>query len=96
MKILKGGTAEINVEGTSRWKKFDIELDESDLQAIVIKNKLDYDQLTVGMKYKILVMQAEILICVEFESVGLQGEKSVNQLTGEFFQFISTLPHTDD
>lgn len=96
MKILKGGTAEVNVNGTNRWKKFDIELDESDLQAIVVKNSLDYDKLTVVMKYKLLVKQAEILIAVEFESDGLQGDKSVADLSGEFLQFVATLPHVDN
>ncbi len=97
MKILKGGTAEIELaSGKNRWKKFDIELDESDLQAIVVKNNIDYDKLTVGMKYSILVKQAEILVTVEFESEGQAGEKSSRDLIQEFALFLNSMPKVED
>ena len=96
MKILKGGTAEVEKNGRNYWKKFDVELDESDLQAIVVKNSLNYDQLTVGMKYSILVKQAEVLIAIEFESDGLHGDKSSRDLVQEFTFFLDSLPKVSD
>lgn len=92
MKVLKGGSAEVS---SNRWHKFDIELDESDLQAIVVKNNLAYDQLTVGMKYSILVKQAEILVTIQFESEGLNSEKSSRELIQEFTFFLNGLPKVE-
>lgn len=92
MKILKGGSAEV---APNRWKKFDIELDESDLQAIVVKNNIDYAQLTVGQKYNLLVKQAEILISVQFESEGLRGEESSVAVMAKFQKILETMPRKE-
>ncbi len=96
MKILKGGTAEVQKDSKNFWKKFDIELDESDLQAIVVKNNLDYDKLTVGAKYKLLVSQAEILVAIEFESDGLRGDKSSSELAQAFVDLLNSLPKVEN
>lgn len=89
MKILKGGSAEVR---PNRWAKFDIELDESDLQAIVVKNSIDGAKLTVGQKYQTLVKQADVLITVEMEGQGMVGDKSSTQLTADFKNYLATLP----
>ena len=89
MKILKGGSAEV---ANNRWVKFDIELDESDLQAIVIKNGIDGSKLTVGQKYQTLVKQAEVLVTLQMEGEGMTGEKSSRELLEDFKAYVSSLP----
>lgn len=89
MKILRGGSAEVK---SNKWFKFDIELDESDLQAIVIKNDIDGEKLTVGQKYQVLVKQAELLTTIEMEGQGMLGDKSSRQLSADLKDFLSTLP----
>lgn len=92
MKVLKGGSAEV---APNRWSKFDIELDESDLQAIVVKNNLDPAKLSVGQKYSILTKQAEILITHQMETEGLIGEKSSSDLVIEFHKILGNMPKVD-
>lgn len=92
MKILKGGSAEVK---PNVWKKFDIELDESDLQAITVKHNLDTSKLSVIMKYQLMVKQADLLITLQMESEGLTGDKSVETLSGEFRSLISQLPKVE-
>jgi hypothetical protein len=89
LKILKGGSAEIS---PNRWKKFDIELDETDLQALVIKNNLDATKLSVGQKYLLLVKQAELLITLDMERDGLSGEESFANLNEKLSMFLDKLP----
>ena len=89
MKILRGGSAEVR---PNHWFKFDIELDESDLQAIVVKNNIDGTKLTVGQRYQVLVKQAELLTTIEMESQALFGDKSSRQLSIDFKEFLATLP----
>ena len=93
MKVLKGGSAEVR---SNQWKKFDIELDESDLQAIVIKHKLDYSKLTVVQKFRILSLQAEVFVTYQMESEGMTGEKSTGALSLELRNFLETLPKAED
>lgn len=88
MKILRGGSAEIK---PNKWHKFDIELDESDLQAIVVKHNIDYSKLTVISKYKLLTWQAEILVTAEMNSQGVTGEKSIGDLTEIFNNYVAGL-----
>jgi hypothetical protein len=76
----------------NKWHKFDIELDESDLQAIVVKHGIDGDKLTVIQKYKVLVAQAELLVTVEFEKAGGSSDKTSGYLLGEFNEILSKLP----
>jgi hypothetical protein len=92
LKVLKGGSAEV---APNRWAKFDIELDESDLQAIVVKNNLDAEKLSVGQKYSILTKQAEILITHQMEREGLKGEKSSTDLILEFQQVVDNMPKVE-
>lgn len=87
MKILRGGSAEV---APNRWFKFDIELDESDLQALTVKHNLS--GLTVIQKYKLLVKQAELLTTIEMESQGLSGDKSAVTLKDEFDTLVESLP----
>lgn len=76
----------------NNWFKFDIELDESDLQAIVIKYGLDYDKLTVIDKYRLLKTQAELLTTVEMEQQGASGQVSARELSENLKNVISNLP----
>lgn len=87
MKILRGGSAEVR---SNQWFKFDIELDESDLQALRIKHNLG--DLTVIQKYKLLVKQAELLTTIEMEAQGLNGDKRASELLIEFNELIEYLP----
>lgn len=88
MKILRGGSAEVQ---NGKWFKFDIELDESDLQAIVIKHGLDYEKLSVVQKYQILTTQAELLVTVQMESQGLTGSESSRTFAKRFNDLIDKL-----
>ncbi len=92
MKVLRGGSAETS---SNKWFKFDVELDENDLQAIAIQYSLDYGLLSVVQKYRILSKQAEILVSVEMEQAGLAGKVSSNSMVMAFKDFISTLPKVD-
>jgi len=92
LKILKGGSAEVK---PNVWKKFDIELDESDLQAIVVKHNLDLSKMSVINKYQVLVKQADLLVTLQMESEGLSGEKSVETLSAEFRALIGQLPKVE-
>jgi hypothetical protein len=92
LRVLRGGSAEVQ---SNKWFKFDIELDESDLQAIVIKNSLDAAKLTVGQKYQLLVAQAEILVTLQMEGQSLTGEKSSRLLMEELNVLMSKMPHAD-
>lgn len=89
MRILRGGSSEVR---PNKWHKFDIELDESDLQAIVIKHGIAGDKLTVIQKYKLMAAQAELLVTVEFEKAGGSGEKSSVELLAELNALIGKLP----
>lgn len=93
MRVLRGGSAEVK---PNNWYKFDIELDESDLQAILVKNNIDSTVLTVGQKYKIMSAQAEILVTLEFENQGLNSDQSANQLTVNFLDMLSRLQKVQD
>jgi hypothetical protein len=92
LRVLKGGSAEV---APNKWAKFDIELDESDLQAIVVKNNLDYSKLSVGQKYSILTKQAEVLITHQMELEGLRGEKSSSDLILEFHKLLENMPKVE-
>jgi hypothetical protein len=89
LKILRGGSAEVK---PNRWFKFDIELDESDLQAIVVKNSIDGAKLSVVQKYQVLVKQAELLTTIEMEAQEMLGKKSSRELIVEFTEYLHGLP----
>lgn len=92
MRVLRGGSAE---NANNRWVKFDIELDESDLQAEVIKHNLAGAELTVIQKYTLLVKLAELLVTVRMEALGVQGEESSQTLNKNYKEYISTLPKVE-
>jgi len=87
VKILRGGSAEVR---PNKWHKFDIELDESDLQALAVKHNLA--DLTVIQKYKLLVKQAELFVIVEMEGQGVTGDKSSRIAMTELTDLINSLP----
>ena len=89
MRILRGGSAEVR---SNQWFKFDIELDESDLQALCIKHNIDQESLTVIQKYKLLVNQAELLTTVEMQKQGMEGDKTPGTILSEFNDLVETLP----
>jgi hypothetical protein len=89
VKILKGGSLEVE---RNKWQKFDIELDESDLQAIVVTNGIDSAKLTVVQKFTVLSKQAEILVTAQMESVGASGDRPLSQLVPEFKGYLASLP----
>jgi hypothetical protein len=91
LRVLKGGSAEIKA---NQWYKFDIELDESDLQALSIKHNLA--ALTVIQKYKLLSKQAELLVTVDLEAQGSTGNKSSEKLMIELQTLIKELPKVEN
>jgi hypothetical protein len=88
LRVLRGGSAEA---ASNRWVKFDIELDESDLQALVIQHGLDSEALTVVQKFSLLVKQAEFLVTVRMESLGVQGEQTAQDLSNNLDAYIKML-----
>lgn len=89
MKILRGGSAETR---SGKWFKFDIELDESDFQALVIKNNLDADKISLLQKYQLLTTQAELLVTVEMNKQGVDSEESSTVLVKRLKDIINALP----
>jgi hypothetical protein len=89
VRVVRGGSAET---ASGKWFKFDVELDESDLQAIVIKHGIDSDELTVGNKFSILSKQAEVLVTIQMESQGLQGEQTAVEMMGALNSYLLQLP----
>ena len=78
MKILRGGSAET---ANGKWVKFDVELDESDLQRILIEHELVHSgnrlaeklNLTVGQVFQILEAEAEMLVTLKMQMLGIPG-----------------------
>lgn len=89
MRILRGGSTEIK---SNQWFKFDIELDESDLQALIVKHNLDYSKLTVIQKFNLLSLQAELLVTVQMEQKGATGERSIAEYVAQLQDCINKLP----
>jgi len=89
MRVLRGGSAE---NSSNRWVKFDVELDESDMQAEVIKYNLDASKLTVLQKYSLLVKLAELLVTVRMEALGVVGAASSKDLNQSYVDYVATLP----
>lgn len=86
MKIVRGGSAE---NKDKRWVKFDIELDESDLQAETIQHNLA--PLTVIQKYTLLTKLAELLVTVRMETLGVGGADS-SALNKAYRDYVANLP----
>jgi hypothetical protein len=91
MRIVRGGSAETK---DNRWVKFDIELDESDLQGETVKYNLA--DLTVIQKYTLLTKLAELLVTVRMETLGVKGEHDSASLNEAYKVYVSTLPRADD
>lgn len=87
MRVLRGGTAETS----NRWVKFDVELDESDYQQLLIENQLDTFDLTTLQKFNLMVKYAELLVTVRMESLGSSGEQSSSTLLQDLKAFIEKL-----
>ncbi len=93
MRILRGGSAET---ANGKWVKFDVELDESDLQAEVVKYNLAGRDFTVIQKFTLLVKLAELLVTVRMEELGAKGEFPVAQLNQAYKDYVSSLPRAED
>jgi hypothetical protein len=93
VRILRGGSAEST---SGRWVKFDVELDESDIQAEVIKHNLAGRDLSVIQKYTLLVKLAELLVTVRMEALGVRGEQSSNDLNQSYKDYVASLPKAED
>lgn len=93
MRVLRGGSAEVS---PNKWIKFDIELDEMDLQALVVKNNIDRNQLTVVQKFQLLVTQAELLVTVQMESQGASGSEDIATLNSRLKNLIASLPKSEE
>lgn len=88
MRVLRGGSAE---NSSNRWVKFDIELDESDYQQLLIENGLDAFDLTTLQKFNLLVKYAELLVTVRMEGLGSSGEKHSSELLQDLKSFIEKI-----
>lgn len=78
MRIVRGGSAQTH---SGNWVKFDIELDEHDLQRILVENDMLDVQLTVRQVFSILVGEAELLVTVKLEQLGAKGEVAAKELS---------------
>jgi hypothetical protein len=90
VKIVRGGSAE---NKDKRWVKFDIELDESDLQAETFQHNLA--RLTVIQKYTLLTKLAELLVTVRMETLGVGGADS-SALNKAYKDYVANLPKASD
>jgi hypothetical protein len=88
LKVLRGGSAE---NSSNRWVKFDVELDESDYQQLLIENQLDAFDLTTLQKFNLLVKYAELLVTVRMEALGSTGDVHSSVLLQELKAFIEKL-----
>lgn len=93
MIVLRGGSAE---SAGGRWVKFDVTLDESDLQAEVMKYNLAGRDLTVIQKYTLLVNLAELLVTVRMEALGVKGDKTSADLNQRYKDYVESLPRAED
>jgi hypothetical protein len=92
LRVLRGGSAETD---SNKWFKFDIELDESDLQAIVTKYGINQAALTVIQKYNILSTQAEMLVTIQMEAQGLKGDQDLASYVAKFNTLVAGLPKVE-
>jgi hypothetical protein len=93
VKILRGGSAET---ASGKWVKFDIELDEGDIQSEVMKYNLAGPTLTVIQKYTLLVKLAELLVTVRMEELGATGDTAVTKLNQSYKDYVASLPRAED
>jgi hypothetical protein len=88
LRVLRGGSAE---NSSGRWVKFDVELDESDYQKLLIENGLDAFDVSTIQKFKLLVKYAELLVTDRMESLGATGDFSSADLRQDLIDFITKL-----
>lgn len=86
MKVLRGGSAEV---GSNKWVKFDIELDGSDLQRLLIENDLSDVTLTVREAFSLLEAEAETLVTLKMEQLGAKGDVTARDQAQRVTKLIS-------
>jgi len=88
LRVLRGGSAE---SAAGRWVKFDVELDESDYQQLLIENGFDTYDLTVVQKFNLLVKYAELLVTIRMEDLQVKGDHSASELLSNLKTYIHNL-----
>lgn len=76
MRILRGGSAQTP---SGKWIKFDVELDESDIQRLLIEHNIENATPTVRELFALLEAEAETLVSLKMEQFGVSGEISAKQ-----------------
>jgi len=79
LRIVRGGSAET---ASGKWVKFDVELDESDIQRILIANDIAGHVLSVRDAFQLLEAEAEFLVVAKMTQLGAVGDISFEDARG--------------
>jgi hypothetical protein len=93
LRIVRGGSAET---ASGRWVKFDVELDESDLQRILVENDMSGARLSVREVFSILEAEAETLILLKMEQLGARGDRSAREQAARVTKIMNKLQDNFD
>jgi hypothetical protein len=88
VRVVRGGSAETR---DGRWVKFDVELDESDIQANAVEAGIDPIDLKVADKFLMLSLQAEWLVTLKMETMGVTSNFTAAELGQKFKDHLNKL-----
>jgi hypothetical protein len=88
VRLVRGGSAQT---ASGAWVKFDVELDESDLQRILIEHDMNGAQLSVREVFAILEAEAETLLILKMEQLGARSDKTAQQAAARVTKLMNKL-----
>jgi hypothetical protein len=88
LKILRGGSAET---ASGKWVKFDVELDETDLQRILSETNIVASTLSVRDVFSLLEAEAETLVTLKMEQLGARSEVSAKDQAARVTKILNKL-----
>lgn len=84
MKIRRGWSGEIS---TNQWVKFDIELEQNDLDALVTEEIPEaLGNLTVSEAYKLLGVQAQLIMLIDVAGSMKQAGSDITGVTAQIVE----------